>query len=100
MERKRFADLQSGSLQIEKEIKKAQARVKIYEGESIEQKVPLKTLAMADIKAGGGRYPVIKKKQKYLDQNEKLNATTQFQAKSSINRFSTTSMQQEELQKQ
>ena len=40
---------------------KAQARFKIYEGENINQKVPLKTLTMADIKAGDSRYPVKKR---------------------------------------
>ena len=48
---------------------KAQARVKINERENIDQKVPLKTLTMTDIKAGNSRYPVITKKQKYMDQN-------------------------------
>ena len=47
---------------------KAQARVKINERENIDQKVPLKTLTMTDIKAGNSRYPVITKKQKYMDQ--------------------------------
>ena len=67
-----------------------QARVKIYEGENIDQKVPLKTLTMADIKVGDSRYPVITKKQKYLDQNEKSSAATQFQARPKVNTFSTT----------
>ena len=56
---------------------KAQARIKIYEGENIDQKVTLKTLTMADIKADDSRYPVITKKQKYQDQNEELSAATQ-----------------------
>ena len=60
---------------------KAQSRVKIYEEENIDQKVPLKTLTMADIKAGDSKYPVIAKKQKYLGQNEKSSAATQFQAR-------------------
>ena len=72
---------------------KAQARGKIYEGEKIEQKVPLKTLTMTDIKAGDSRYPVITKKQKYLDQSEKSSAATQFQARPRVNRFSTTNNQ-------
>ena len=70
MQKKRYADLQSELLWIEKEMAKAQARVKIYEGENIDQKVLLKTLTMTDIKAGYSRYPVIRKKQKYLDQDE------------------------------
>ena len=57
---------------------KAQARVKIYEREKIDQNVPLKTPAMTGIKAGGSRYPVIMKKQNYLDQNGKSSAPTQF----------------------
>ena len=77
---------------------KAQARFKIYEGENIDQKVPLKKLTMADIKAGDSRYPVITKKQKYLDRNEKSNAATQFQARSRVNRFSTTNNKQGGLQ--
>ena len=36
----------------------------------IDQKVPLKTVTMVDIKAGDSRYSVITKKQKSLDQNE------------------------------
>ena len=75
-----------------------QARVKIYEGENIDQKVPLKTLTMTDIKADDSRYPVITKKQKYLDQNEKSSAATQFQARPKVNRFSKTNNQQGELQ--
>ena len=70
MQKKRYADLQSELLWIEEEMAKAQARVKIYEGENIDQKVLLKTLTMTDIKAGYSRYPVIRKKQKYLDQDE------------------------------
>ena len=53
---------------------------------------------MGDIKAGDGRYPVITKKQKYLDQNEKSSAATQFQARLRINRFSTNNNQQGDLQ--
>ena len=53
--------------------------------------VPLKTLTMVDIAADDSRYPVITKKQKYLVQNEKSSAATQFQARSRVNRFSTTS---------
>ena len=75
-----------------------QARVKIYEGENINQKVPLKTLTMADIKAGDNRYPVITKQQKYLDQNKKSSAATQFQARPKVNTFATTNIQQGELQ--
>ena len=77
---------------------KAQARIKIYEGENIDQKVLLKTLTMADIKAGDSRYPVITKKQKYLNQSEKSSAATQLQARPRVNRFSTTNNQQGELQ--
>ena len=97
MQKKRYAELQAESLRIEEEMAKAQARVKIYE-ENIDQKVPLKTLTMADIKTGDSRYPVITKKQRYLDQNEKSSAATQFQARPRINRFSTTNNQQGELQ--
>ena len=64
MQKKRYAELQAESLRIEEEMAKAQARVKIYEEENIEQKVPLKTLTVADIKGGDSRYPVITKKQK------------------------------------
>ena len=71
MQKKRYAKLQAESLLIEEEMAKAQARVKIYEEENIDQKVPLKTLAMTDIKTGDSRYPVITKKQNHLDQNEK-----------------------------
>ena len=53
---------------------------------------------MGDIKAGDSRYPVITKKQKYLDQNEKSSAATQFQARPRVNRFSATNNQQGELQ--
>ena len=49
---------------------------------------------MADIKAGDSRYPVITKKQKYLDQNEKSSTATQFQARPRIDGFSTTNNQQ------
>ena len=97
MQKKRYAELQVESLWIEEEIAKAQARVKIYEEENIDQKVPLKTLTMADIKAGDSRYPVITKKQKYLDQNEKSSAATQFQARPRFNRFSKTNNQQGEF---
>ena len=45
----------------------AQGRVKIYEEESVDQKKPLETPAMADIKEGDRRYSVMTKKQKYLD---------------------------------
>ena len=94
MQKKRYAELQAESLQIEEEMAKAQARAKIYEEENIDQKVALKTLTMADIKAGDSRYPVITKKQKYLDQNEKSSAATQFQARPRFNKFSTTNNQQ------
>ena len=77
---------------------KAQARVKIYEGKNTDQKVPLKTLTMADIEGDDTRYPVITKKQKYLDQNEKSSTATQFQARPRVIRFSTTNNQQRELQ--
>ena len=98
MQKKRNAELQAESLQIEEEMAKAQARVKIYEGENIDQKVPLETLTMADIKADDSRYPVITKKQKYLDQNEKSSAATQSQTRPRVIRFSTTNNQQGELQ--
>ena len=98
MQKKRYAELQAESLRIEEEMAKAQARVKIYEEENIDQKVPLKTLTVADIKAGDSRYPVITEKQKYLDQNEKPSAATQLQARPKFNRFSTTNNQQGELQ--
>ena len=62
MQKKRHAELQAELLRIEEEMAKAQARVKIYEEENIDQKVPLKTLTVADIKAGDSRYPVITKK--------------------------------------
>ena len=93
MQKKRYAELQAEFLRIEEALAKAQARGKIYEGEKIEQKVPLKTLTMTDIKAGDSRYPVITKKQKYLDQSEKSSAATQFQARPRVNRFSTTNNQ-------
>ena len=67
MQKKRYAELEAESLRIEEEMAKARARVMIYEGENIDQKVPLKTLTIADIKADEIRYPVIIKKQKYLD---------------------------------
>ena len=98
MQKKRYAELQAESLRIEEEMAKAQARVKIYEEENIDQKVPLKTLTVADIKAGDSRYPVITKKQKYLDQDEKSSAATQFLARPRYNRFSTTNNEQGELQ--
>ena len=63
MQKKRYAELQTESLQIEEEMAKVQARVKTYEGENIDQKVPLKTLTTGDIKASDGRYPVTAKKQ-------------------------------------
>ena len=91
MQKKRYAELQAESLRIEEEMAKAQARVKVYEEENTDHKVPLKTLTMADIKADDSRYPVITKKQKYLDQNEKSSAATQFQARPRVNRISTTS---------
>ena len=86
MQKKRYADLQAESLWIEEEMAKAQGRVKTYEGENIDQKVPLKTLTMAD----DSRYPVIAEMQKYLDQNEKSSAATQSQVRSRVIRFSTT----------
>ena len=98
MQKKIYAELQAESLRIEEEMVKAQARVKIYEEENIDQKVPLKTLTMPNLKAGDTRYPVITKKQKYLDQSEKSSAATQFQARSRFNRFSTNNNQQGELQ--
>ena len=98
MQKKRYAELQAELLRIEEEMAKAQARVKIYEEEDIDQKVPLKTLTIADAKACNSRYPVITKKQKYLDQNKKSSPATQFQAKPRFNRFSTTNNQQGELQ--
>ena len=57
----------------------------------------MKTITMAGVKAGDRRYPVITKRQKYLDQNEKSSAATQFQARPKIIRFSTTNNQQGEL---
>ena len=98
MPKKRYAELQAESLRIEEEMAKAQARVNVYEEENTDQKVPLKILTMADIKAGDSRYPVVTKKRKYLDQNEKSSVATQFQARPRFNRFSTTSSQQGELQ--
>ena len=67
MQKKRHAELQAESYRIEGEIVKAQVRVKIYEGENIDQTVPLKTLTMTGIKAGDSRYPTITKNQRYLD---------------------------------
>ena len=72
---------------------KAQARVKIYEEENIDQWVALKTPTMTDIKAGDSRYPLMSKKQKYLDQNEKSSAATHFQDRPSVNKFSTINIQ-------
>ena len=46
---------------------------------------------MADVKAGNSRYPLMTKKQKYLDQNGKSSAATQFQDRPSVNKFSTIS---------
>ena len=46
MQKKRYAELQAESLRIEEEMAKAQARVKINEGENTDQKVSLKTLKM------------------------------------------------------
>ena len=60
MQKKRYAELQAELLRIEEEMAEAQARVKIYEEENIDQKVPLNTLTMADVKAGDA--PVITKK--------------------------------------
>ena len=98
MQKKRYAELQAELLRIEEKMTKVQATVTIYEGENIDQKLLLKTLTLADIKAGDSRYPVITKKQKNLDQNEKSSASTQFQAKPNVNRFLTTNNQQAELQ--
>ena len=70
MQKKRSVELQAESLRIEEEMAKAQVRVKIYEGENIDQMVPLKALTMPDVKADHSICPVITKKQKYLDQNE------------------------------
>ena len=92
MQKERYRELQAELLQIEEEM--AKARVKIYEGEKIDQKVSLKTLTVADMKAGDSKYPVITKKQKYLDQDEKSSAATQFQATPRVNSFSTTNNQQ------
>ena len=41
----------------------------------------MKKPTTADIKTGDSRYPLITKKQKNLDQNEKLSAATQFHAR-------------------
>ena len=94
MQKQRYAELQAESLQIEEEMAKAQARIKIYEREKIDLKVPLKTPAMAGIKAGDSRYPVIMKKQKYLDQNGKSSALTQFQDRPRVKNLLTTNNQQ------
>ena len=56
---KRYAELQAESLRFEKEVSKAQAGSKIYEGENIDQKVPLKTSTMPDVKAGNNTYRVM-----------------------------------------
>ena len=42
---------------------KGQARVKIYEGENIDQKAPLKTPITAGMKVGNTRYTIMTKKQ-------------------------------------
>ena len=78
--RKNMQSCKLNHYRLKKKSSKAQARVKIYEGEDIDQKVSLKTLTMVDIKAYDSRYPVITKKQKYLDKNQKLSAATQFQS--------------------
>ena len=93
MQQKRYANLQAESFRIEEYIAKARARVKIYEGENINQEVPYNIPTTADIKTGDSRYPVITKKQKYLDQNEKSSAATQFPVRSRVNKFSTTNNQ-------
>ena len=49
MQKKIYAELQAESIRIEQDMAKAQARVKIYEGENIDQKVPLKRPTMANI---------------------------------------------------
>ena len=49
MQKKTYAELQAESIRIEQDMTKAQARVKIYEGENIDQKVPLKRPTMANI---------------------------------------------------
>ena len=46
---------------------------------------------MADIETGDNGYPVIMKKQKYLDHIWKSSAATQFQDRPRVNNFSTTS---------
>ena len=65
-------------------MEKTQAKVSIYEGENIDQKVPLKTPAMADIKAADSRYPVMTKKQNYMDQNWKSNSRIGQQSASGV----------------
>ena len=52
-----------------------------------------KTATMIDIKLSDSRYPVIMKKQKYLDQNGKSSAATQFQDRPRVNKCSTTNIQ-------
>ena len=56
MKKKRYAELQVESLWTKEEMTKVQARVKIYEGQNIDQKVPLKTPTVTEIKAGDSRY--------------------------------------------
>ena len=98
MQMKRYAELQAESLGNEEEMANAQARVRIYEGENIDQKVQLKTPTMTNIKADESRYLVMMKKQNYLDQNGKLSAVTQFQDRQRVSKFSTTNNQQAQLQ--
>ena len=78
---------------------KQEAKVKIYEGENIDQKTLSKTSTMADIKIQDRRYSVMTKKQNYSKQNQnrRLSAATQFEDRTSINKFSTTNNQQVEL---
>ena len=76
---------------------KVQSRIKIYEGEDIEQKVPLKTPTMANLKTGGDRYQVITRKQNYLDKNGKWTEATQFQDKPSVKKISSINNQQLQL---
>lgn len=76
---------------------KVQSRIKIYEGEDIEQKVPLKTPTMANLKTGGDRCQVITRKQNYLDKNGKWSEGTQFQDKPSVKKFSSINNQQLQL---
>ena len=86
-QRKRYLELQAEPLWIEEEMAKSKARVKIFEGENIDQKVPLKIPTIADIKAGDKRYPVNTKQQKDLDKNEKSFEATQFQDRPRVNKF-------------